>query len=121
MLDELESLRLEVVLIPQRIHTNEGGCVRCVVSKNAPWYRELCAGYSSTRVRRKAAFDTRIRRANIVRILHRLSAPDSAASRSGYAAHLLNIARNRVKASAVPAADRRALTLKLAAQGAFGA
>lgn len=90
LLEELEANRLEVALIPQRVRTNEGGCVRVAISKNARWYRDFCAAYSSSRVRRNAAPDTAIRRENTVRALRSLLA-----GRSGgkYGPHLVAIAK----------------------------
>ena len=81
LLDELESSRLEVILIPQRYRTNEGGCVRCAISKNASWYRRFCAAYTARRfkkdakgkrtphTRRNAAPDTLIKRQAVIRAL----------------------------------------------------
>lgn len=95
MLDELDGSRLVVALVPQRHFTNEGGCVRVAIEKNAPWYRNFCAVYPSGRVRRNAAPDTRIRRANTRRALLALIA-----GRDGgiYGAHLLAIAQCRLRA-----------------------
>lgn len=74
MLAELEGNRLEVILVPQRRWTNEGGCVRVAVSKNCRWYRAWCAKYPSSRVRRNSAPDTLIKRANTVKALEGLIA-----------------------------------------------
>lgn len=95
MRDELEASRLVVVLVPQRIRTNEGGCVRVAVEKNAKWYRDFCADYPSARRRRNAAFDTRIRRADTLRTLAAMLRGEF---RSAYCAHLLAIARHRAAA-----------------------
>jgi hypothetical protein len=111
MRDELDANRLEVVLVPQRHFTNEGGMIRCAVSKNAKWYRDFCASHASTRTRKKSAFDTRIRRANTLRTLAAILTGDT---RSVYAAELLAIARARLGANRTEApAARRAMTLRL--------
>ena len=89
MLAELESSRLEVVLVPCRRFVNHGGCVRVAISKNAPWYQRFCADHGSSRKRKNAAHDTRIKRREIVRILGNLIA---GRSRSKYAPALLRIA-----------------------------
>lgn len=110
MADELESSRLVVALVPQRIRTNEGGCVRVAVEKNAKWYRDFCAAYPSARRRKNAAFDTRIRRTNTARALAAMLRGEF---RSAYCGHLLAIARHRAAApsafDASVAARRRAL------------
>ncbi len=101
MLDELDGSRLVVALVPQRIHTNEGGCVRVAIEKNATWYRNYCGAYASRRVRGNAAFDTKIRRENTRRALLALIA-----GRDGgiYGAHLLAIAQCRMRAPSALAA-----------------
>jgi len=109
MRDELESSRLVVALVPQRIRTNEGGCVRVAVEKNAKWYRDFCADYPSARRRKNAAFDTRIKRDNTLRALAAMLRGDV---RSVYSGHLLAIARHRAAApsrtdNAIAAARRR--------------
>jgi len=91
LLADLESNRLEVALVPQKRHTNEGGMIRVCMSKNCRWYREFCARHSSSRVRNHRKHDTRIKRADTVRLLERLIA--GAATRSKYAEELLSIAR----------------------------
>lgn len=90
LLAELESTRLEVVLVPCRRFANVGGCIRVAASKNAPWYRRFGAQFGSDRRRRNRAFDTRIRRANVVSVLSRLA--DGKPSRSKYAPDLLRLA-----------------------------
>lgn len=115
MLAELESSRLEVVLVPQRWHTNEGGMVRCAISRNATWYRDFCAAHSSARVRKNAAHDTRIKRAGTVRVLGALAA--GALPASGYAPVLLAIARRRLMRPAAAVYGRQAMTQRLFAVG----
>ena len=99
MLAEMESHRLEVMLVPARWETNAGACVRVAVSKNCTWYRAFCGRHASSRRRTKAAFDTRIRRRDVERLLARLIA---AGSRSKYAEELMAVAQRRVR-SALPA------------------
>ncbi len=75
MLAELESSKLEVVLVPldpRKRNYNEGGMKRVAVSRNATWYQKLCAQYPSSRGTRRGGFDTRLRRANVLRALLRL-------------------------------------------------
>ena len=75
LLDELEASCLEVILIPQRVFTNVGGCVRCAVQKNARWYRDFCAAYPSNRKtpRRRAQVDTLIKRALTIKALRSMA------------------------------------------------
>lgn len=94
---EFESSCLEVVLIPQRIRTNEGGCIRVCASKNATWYQRFCARYSSSRFRKKRAFDTRIKRANTSRVLAALC--ECRATASQYAEDFLAEAHRRIRAN----------------------
>lgn len=75
MLNELESHRLEVVLVPlnPRLRNyNEGGCKRALADQNAKWYRLFAAQHPSSRGIRKGGFDTRIRRANVLSALQRM-------------------------------------------------
>lgn len=97
MLDELESYRLEVVLVPQRRYTNEGGMIRVAAGKNPKWYSEFCYDHSSSRVRVHSKHDTRIKRRNTLRLLNRLIL--TGASRSKYAGHIRGLAMRRVNAS----------------------
>lgn len=94
MLSELEAYRLEVALVPQKRFTNVGGMIRVAVCQNAKWYRDFCAAHSSRRVRRKAASDTRIKRAGTVRALVAML---SGEWRSDYCATLAAIARSRMQ------------------------
>jgi len=95
LLDELEGSQLEVILVPQRIHTNEGGCVRVAISKNATWYRRFCVLYCSSRVRKNAAFDTKIKRAIVVRTLQAIA--DGRPVRSEYAQRLNPFIEDRAR------------------------
>jgi hypothetical protein len=96
LLAELESSRLEVFLVPSRRRVNEGGCVRVAVSKNAGWYRAFCRRHPSGRLRRNAAPDTRIKRANVLRLLAQLA--EGKPSTSKYAPEILRIARQALAA-----------------------
>jgi len=91
MLAELQSSELLVGLVPCRRYDNCGGCIRVAFSKNAAWYRHFCGRHLSCRRRRNLAPDTRIKRANVERLLERLLAQDGR-SRSKYAAELLRLA-----------------------------
>lgn len=91
MLEQLESSCLEVMLIPQRYRTNEGGMIRVAVSKNATWYRGFCAQYLSGRQRKNNAPDTKIKRAQTLRTLRRLLT--GVPPQGEYAFRLMPIAR----------------------------
>ena len=94
LLDQLESHRLHVILVPPNPKLRnycEGGCKRCVADKNPPWYSKLCYNSPSSRGTRRGGPDTRIRRANILSVLRRLSA--GLPSRSKYVPELMQIAR----------------------------
>lgn len=95
MRDELDAYRLEVVLVPQRYRTNEGGMIRVAATKNAQWYRNFCARYASSRRRKNCAFDTRIKRRDTLRVLDGLINKSRAASQ--YAADFLAEARARAR------------------------
>lgn len=98
LLAELDSARLEVVLVPARRAVNVGACVRVAVSKNASWYRAFCRRHPSSRRRRNAAPDTRIKRANVLRLLAQLIAGEPA--RSKYAREILRLAVNAARPAA---------------------
>ncbi len=89
MLAELQSGFPEVVLVPsaRREEAERGAMVRLAVGFNAYWYRKFCAKFPSARRRRNAAFDTCIKRANVTRVLARLSR--GLPSRSPYISDLL--------------------------------
>lgn len=91
MLGELEGNCLRVELVPLKRETNVGGCRRVAASRNAVWYQKFCAKHPSGRKRKNAAFDTRIKRRDIVRILTRLSR--GLPSRSKYVPELQAISR----------------------------
>jgi hypothetical protein len=91
MLNELESSQLEVALVPCRVPVNSGGCIRVAVSKNCFWYREFCRRHVSSRFRRNAAVDTKIKRRDVLRLLRRLIGGRS--TLSVYAVELRAIAR----------------------------
>lgn len=94
MVAEFESNRLEVMLIPSKRWVNEGGMIRVAASKNCTWYRKFCAKYLSTRVRGSRNLDTKIKRANISRILDRIAR--GLPSRSMYAPELIRIAGGKL-------------------------
>lgn len=94
LLSELESNRLEVGLVPlnPRLRNyNEGGMKRAVFSKNPNWYSRLCNRHLSSRIRNHKKPDTKIKRADTLRILGRLAA--GLQSRSKYAEELREIAQ----------------------------
>lgn len=91
LLDELESNRLEVILIPAR----EGdGKIRVAAWRNPDWYQALCSAHISSRKRKNHLPDTRIRRSNITRALRRLAA--GLPSRSIYVKELTELAVERI-------------------------
>jgi hypothetical protein len=90
MLAELESNRLEVVLVPSKRAANPWDMIRVCASRNAAWYRKFCAAHSSTRKRSNPHHDTCIRRANTISVLSRLT--EGKRTHSKYAEELLNIA-----------------------------
>lgn len=93
MIAELESHRLAVALVPERRRTCEGGMIRVAIEKNCTWYRRFCAAYPSSRVRKNAAPDTRIKRRDTLRLLDRMAR--GLRCRSKYEAPLRRIAENR--------------------------
>ena len=95
LLDELESSQLEVILVPQRHRTNEGGMIRVAASKNVKWYQDLCARFPSSRRRKNSASDTKIKRQDIIKVLKNLT--ETGHSPSIYAPTLTSIAKNRAR------------------------
>lgn len=91
---ELQSSRLEVILIPQCDPVNVGACVRAAVSFNCEWYRKLCADFESNRRRKYRKFKTKVKRKNIERILSRLIAGKE--SDSIYAEWIITYAQNHI-------------------------
>lgn len=75
MLEELETNRLEVCLIPP-YWDPDLNWRRAVISQNAQWYQEFCSEYPSKRQVRKGKFDTIIRRNATINGLNRVIAGD---------------------------------------------
>ncbi len=92
MLIDLESNQLEVILIPEKRRTHEMGFIRVAASKNCKWYREFCAKYSSDRKRKNLAFDTRIKRRNVIVLLEKMISGKEVKSK--YKDEILRIAKN---------------------------
>ncbi|MFN3925671.1 MAG: hypothetical protein ACK4K6_18870 [Pseudarthrobacter sp.] len=73
MLDDLDSNRLDVILLPSRRYevAIRGGMIRVVQATNPEWYRRLCADYPKrrSRPRNKRKPDTRIVRKTVRSIL----------------------------------------------------
>lgn len=90
MLNELQSHQLVTILVPQKRHTNEGGCIRVNADVNCTWYRRFCAANSSQRGTRRGKQDTAIRRQHIIRALERMIAGE--VSRSPWTGALRKIA-----------------------------
>lgn len=91
MLGELRGNQLLVTLVPCKRETNVGGCIRVPISQNSEWYRKFCARHASSRRRRNALFDTRIKRVDTVRLLERMI--EGKPTTSKYAPELLRIAQ----------------------------
>lgn len=72
MLMELESNRLEVVLVPSKVNPSGSGMIRAVAWRNALWYRKFCAANLSTRKRRNSRPDTCIKRFRTVDALQKM-------------------------------------------------
>jgi hypothetical protein len=77
LLIELESTRLEVVLMPSHDWdcAKRGGRIRVVQSRNCKWYRDFCSSYQTNRKRarqRRNYSDTKIKRRETVRALERM-------------------------------------------------
>lgn len=72
MLYELQSNRLEVILVPQDEPVNVGACIRVAIAFNCQWYRELCGAFESNRKRKYKKFKTKVKRKRIEHILLRM-------------------------------------------------
>lgn len=72
MLAELEGNQLMIALVPARREANTGAMIRVACAKNAKWYSDFCTRHLSSRERRRALPDTRIKRRNTVRALNQL-------------------------------------------------
>ena len=73
MADELDANRLEVALMPAPSPAHAAHSVRVAIDRNPAWYRRLCARHAPGHGRHPAK-GTRIRRAEVRRILARLTA-----------------------------------------------
>ena len=91
MIDELETQRLRVVLVPSEYHAValRGGKVRRVEEQNPAWYRMFCATYEAnrTRLRNRAKPDTLIKRQGVLRALREIK--DTGCAGTLYARRLL--------------------------------
>ena len=97
MLAELESHRLEVCLAPSRRHDRrDWDMIRVVCDTPPKWYRKFCDKHPSSRGARRAKFDTRIRRFNVLRALGQMVEGRPAGK---YEPDLLQIARERIKST----------------------
>jgi len=92
MLAELESSPLATVLAPSKRAINPWDQIRVNVSVPPLWYRNLCSQYRSHRGVRRGKFDTKIKRAAIIRVLTRLA--NGKRTWSMYAPELLKIAKS---------------------------
>lgn len=94
MLAELEAHPLTTILVPSKRHDRrDSDMIRVNLSEPPPWYRKLCAKNLSKRAVRRGKPDTRVRRANILSVLTRLS--EGLPSVSQYVPYLRAVARNR--------------------------
>lgn len=70
MLNELQSHQLVTILAPSKRHDRrDWDMIRVNADENVKWYRKLCADHPSSRRVRRGKFDTKIRRANVLRQL----------------------------------------------------
>jgi hypothetical protein len=78
--------------------------IRVAFNRNATWYRRFCSAHLSSRRRRNACPDTKIKRRNVEELLARLAAGRPTLSK--YALELVAIAR-REAGLAGPPIDHR--------------
>lgn len=99
---ELESHMLMVVLAPsKRSDRREWDQIRVCMDVPPKWYRDLCNRHVSSRQIRRGKFDTKIKRANILRLLERLIENPKASSK--YSTEIMKIA-GKLKYDAIPRA-----------------
>ena len=92
---ELQSSRLEVILIPRHFN-DHGGCkLRAAQSSNCDWYRQLCSEFESNRSKKYKKFKTKIKRRNIESALDRLCSGEQ--SKSDYADWLIAYTENQAE------------------------
>lgn len=72
LLCELESNSLQVCLAPSKRGINESDQIRVALSRNANWYRAMCAKFQSGRKKSRTNFDTLIKRRETLKALNRL-------------------------------------------------
>lgn len=72
MLYELQSNRLEVILVPQEEPVNCGACIRVPKRMNCEWYREFCECFPGKPKKNSRKLNTKIRRKETIRLLKRL-------------------------------------------------
>ena len=94
LLAELESTRLDVVLVPAPDQRHSGHMIRVAQEGNCEWYRSLCDEYQSSRRRRSFKSDTKIKRAHTVRALERIIA---GSYEGAYAERLMPYVEERLK------------------------
>jgi hypothetical protein len=73
MHDELASQHLGVILAHAPDPRHRGHMVRTVAMTNPGWYRQFCAAYPSSRVRRSHKPDTAIKRQHTLRALREIA------------------------------------------------
>jgi len=99
---ELESHMLVVILAPsKRDDRREWDMIRCVADQPPKWYRAMCNRHVSSREIRRGKFDTRIKRANVLKLLETLVSKGR--SNSKYADEILRIAA-KLKFDVIPRA-----------------
>jgi hypothetical protein len=88
---ELESNSLQVCLAPSKRRLNEHDQIRVALSRNANWYRTMCARFQSGRKKSRTNFDTLIKRRETLKALNRLI--EGRALGTVYEARILAIAK----------------------------
>lgn len=91
LLAELESNSLQVCLAPSKRRINESDQIRVALSRNANWYRAMCAKFQSGRKKSRTNFDTLIKRRETLKALNRLI--EGRAKGTIYEARILAIAK----------------------------
>ena len=95
MYDELQTHKLEVILIPASESMHSGHKIRVAANHNPEWYRDLCEKYQSNcpSHKNRSKSDTKIKRQAI---LNFLSNPDKHQNFK-YKDDLLEIAEQRIE------------------------
>lgn len=107
MADELESNRLEVVLLPHKRAMHPAQMVRATTSTNPEWYQKLCAQFVSSRKRGHRQNRTAIKRREALRALRRIAEGKGPRRNSHYAPRYIELLLPVVEYELKHIADRR--------------